>query len=511
MFQRICTQTIRIVAIIIIGTLTILSFLTTAVQEPYSYVDPDGNQIMHDLVYYRDDRTWAVLLFVIIATFIFSLFEYKFRDKGSKYRFRITLGIIYILITSTYLLTTQFDFYSDASKVVDSLIGIKNGDLISYEPEGYLFKYPFQAGYMLYENIFYSLLGGSGFLVARIFNVFELSIAYFFLIRISKKIFKEISEITLDILAFVCAIFLPMMLYTTFLYGIIPAFMFSLITFDRVVNVVEDFKWRDVIISAVSMALAIQFKSNSMIFMLAIFVYIIGVMFEKKKIILVVIPITIIANLLAGSVVKGTMHQMTGRDLPVGLPKTCWVVMGLEESPIAPGGFNGRGPSLSTENNYDYDATNNAAIGEIKGRLKKFVKEPKYMVGFFGRKISAQWNDPLFQSDLLIENRYDKNNKLYSYLTDGAGRNVIDFVLNGLHAWILLGSLMFFVCKRRKLSMEALVLIIAFVGGFFFHLIWESKSQYAVHYWVLLFPYAVLGYQYVAESMLYKIKVLNGK
>jgi len=50
-----------------------------------------------------------------------------------------------------------------------------------------------------------------------------------------------------------------------------------------------------------------------------------------------------------------------------------------------------------------------------------------------------------------------------------------------------------YTIRRRDGESENIFLII-FLGGFFFHLLWETKAQYVIIYYALLFPYAALGW-----------------
>jgi len=45
------------------------------------------------------------------------------------------------------------------------------------------------------------------------------------------------------------------------------------------------------------------------------------------------------------------------------------------------------------------------------------------------------------------------------------------------------------------------MLAMIFIGGFIFHLVWEVKGQYAMPYYVLLLPYAAMGYSKAAECV----------
>ena len=41
---------------------------------------------------------------------------------------------------------------------------------------------------------------------------------------------------------------------------------------------------------------------------------------------------------------------------------------------------------------------------------------------------------------------------------------------------------------RKNISKEVLLLLLIFMGGFFFHILWEAKSRYILLYIVMLFP-----------------------
>ena len=43
---------------------------------------------------------------------------------------------------------------------------------------------------------------------------------------------------------------------------------------------------------------------------------------------------------------------------------------------------------------------------------------------------------------------------------------------------------------RNNLTNEMILLIIVFVGGFLFHILWEAKSRYIISYILILIPFA---------------------
>jgi hypothetical protein len=63
------------------------------------------------------------------------------------------------------------------------------------------------------------------------------------------------------------------------------------------------------------------------------------------------------------------------------------------------------------------------------------------------------------------------------------------------------------LCNWKKVALPQLLLPICFLGGFFFHLMWEAKAQYMFSYFVLLIPYAVLGFYSLAVEITAALRV----
>ena len=63
---------------------------------------------------------------------------------------------------------------------------------------------------------------------------------------------------------------------------------------------------------------------------------------------------------------------------------------------------------------------------------------------------------------------------------------------------------------NRFINMEKLYLIIIFLGGFTFHILWEAKSRYIIPYVIILFPLATgLIDVIINNKIVNKIKLLN--
>ena len=62
-----------------------------------------------------------------------------------------------------------------------------------------------------------------------------------------------------------------------------------------------------------------------------------------------------------------------------------------------------------------------------------------------------------------------------------------------LKAWLIIvfgNILIFLIINRKDISNEAMLLLLCFIGGFLFHILWEGKSRYVIPYIVILIPLA---------------------
>jgi membrane-associated protease RseP (regulator of RpoE activity) len=54
--------------------------------------------------------------------------------------------------------------------------------------------------------------------------------------------------------------------------------------------------------------------------------------------------------------------------------------------------------------------------------------------------------------------------------------------------------LFYLIFTRKSENINELLIAIVFLGGYLFHMVWESSSSYTLPYFVMLIPYAVKGF-----------------
>ena len=80
---------------------------------------------------------------------------------------------------------------------------------------------------------------------------------------------------------------------------------------------------------------------------------------------------------------------------------------------------------------------------------------------------------------------------------------------------IYIGASYCLIFRWRGLTTKQITLIVIFLGGFTFHLFWETKSDYVLPYFLLLIPYAAAGWHdiiFTNRKMIYsQLKQVQSK
>jgi len=199
-------------------------------------------------------------------------------------------------------------------------------------------------------------------------------------------------------------------------------------------------------------------------------------------------------------------ESRAGKALPQGVPKICWVVMGMEENNKELGGagwYNGHNESIYKKSGFDGGAAKAMAKKRIQERMGEFARDPAGALRFYKEKTITQWAEPTYQGfflsfDFMAPDKYG-----------GFMRNVyrggIQWVLVRLMKWyqtaIWLGAALFMLLRGRKGGILTLLPGLVILGGFLFSLIWEAKSQYILPYFLLATPYAAAGFACIIEKI----------
>ena len=178
-------------------------------------------------------------------------------------------------------------------------------------------------------------------------------------------------------------------------------------------------------------------------------------------------------------------QHKSGIEISRGIPKIGWIAMGTMKdanSLRADGWYNEWQVRNYLDVHCDSDKFVEISKKQIKENFSMFYKNPKYALKFFYTKLSTQWNNPTYQSLWIINEK--SNSKFVKSVHSGILSKIFYAYANYYQLMIYIGCLLFLILLQKKLDCNNMFLMIIIIGGFFFSIVWEAKSQYVFQYFV---------------------------
>lgn len=312
---------------------------------------------------------------------------------------------------------------------------------------------------------------------------------------------------------------MPMVFYTTWVYGEIPYLLFSLVGIWMLLVYHRKKQMRYLIFMTISMTLAVMVRSNTLILLIAMLLVMVvyGIRNLDRRILFGGVLLLLVPWLVTAGVRK-SYEIRSGYTLNQGLPTSSWIAMGLQDNYLGYGWYNHYGPEIYGEAEWIKSRAHLMSMKEINSRLKVFADDPNYTWAFFRGKVLSQWNAPLYQS-MYFNTGYTegegpaKSEFLFSLCYGENYYRCLTFC-DRLQFIIYTGTLFYFLLAvRRKYNLLNHALAAAIIGGFLFSILWEAKSRYIFPYYVTMFPLACVGYYQLmaaAEKLIRNMRHRDG-
>lgn len=464
----------------------------------------ERSYLVYDSVLLNLLASGLLILFLFGAKTLCKKYNIPGRFKG----FPKGKRLVHIILVAAFVADLAFIFCMGRSPRADQFdvckvaFDMSQNDFSAMDTAGYLSVNTNQAGIILLLYFLGKIFGHYNYTVFQIINV----LAVFLMTKCFIKIFgeRDYSKTRAIGIVVLRVLFLPIVFYTTFIYGTIIGLTFALYGFRFLILFKHKRKVRYLVFTFLCIFMAITVKQNYAIFAIALGLYAAYLMIRdgrKSLHLLAALAAVVAATLLNGVALNGAYKAISGKTLGEGMSPWAFVNMGLREgSPLYDGWFDNSQSTYRAYLNsgYNTDAHERVSVEGVKESVDRFAKDPGYAVRFFAGKNASQWNNPGFQGWWIN----------YAMPADGVVKtpewlenlmsiqNYNDYVfpyLDRLQFIILMGVVLYLVLDRGHED-KYLFFMITFLGGFIFHTVWEAKAQYTFVFFVLLLPMAVDGY-----------------
>lgn len=422
--------------------------------------------------------------------------------------YKILRNILLIGISSIalfWVLSTQYIPGVDEGEIQEYAYRLITGDKSIFMPGEYMNKNRSNWGFFIYVYFLAYIFGGKNYIIYEIINSIAIGMIYkqFVEMMTCRQIGRQ-TQIGMLVLG---VLFFPLQAYSIMVYGNILGMAMAFTAMKYEMLFFKNYKGSNVILCALFISAAVFLKSNMAIYLIAILIYAAIEMIIKfhNKILLLIGAILLCVELQSVTA-KCVVENLSGYEMENPYSYWSFIAMGLQDSTFdpefAPGWWNEYILESYEESGHNTSAQGEIAKESIKGSLKKFIADPFYAFDFFSKKLSSTWANPSFQCFATVRNGSHIEVPEWVYrLLSYPGQYIATSFYHILVLITLFGSLMALVLtfNNRELFIDNCIFPMIVVGGFFFHLFWETKARYALLYFVALIPYACMGYSLLCQ------------
>lgn len=501
-----------VISVMLFLFLVIDSFFTTASTSYFS----------EQTTYTKDNIIISIMILLLFLCIIIIgnklLKKYKIPNK----KIIILLIILNIFIGYKWIISAEIKMVDDRKFVYDSAVEMYNGDYStlslpenydgygSFDKGGYLCIWPHQTGLVFFVELLYSVFKNNTIFVFQIINLFFINFSFYIMSKIPKRFFDiKDNDILSIVLSVMC---LPALLYCTFVYGNLISFGLSVISiYIWKMFIDEKNKKKKIfllIYSILSISIAYQIKITALIVVIALVILNILYLIEKKdKTCLAYIVILVIFYSVPMTLIQKSYELRSGIPISEGLSKLGWVETGLSNNGFSPGWYNYWPAYGIIEAGLDNEVYIELSKEHIITRLKEFNKDKLGMVTFFYKKNSSAWNNPSYQS--LWVQKDIKETEFNLSLVNGNISKRLNEYFNYIQLIIYVGTLLALITYCKKFNYIKASYLLVIIGGFIFYTFWETKAQYTLQYYLMMIPYASIGWNRTVEIILKKYNIRN--
>ena len=487
---------------IIVGIIGIISIFITAYFNTTYNTATEVTSFKYSFVIFP-------ILTILFIIGIVTICNKKENHYFKKIPTKVLLSIIPIILFIIYIFwisILKLEPIDDQKRIHEMAIDMINGKIgLHFVQPMYLFLYPYQLGIVFFVSIFYKVFG-QNFIVFEYVNAICSILNFYLLYLISKEIFKD--NISKYLVFLLLGFGLYFMFWNVYFYGNIVGLTFGLSAILFTLKYLNNNKVFNITISGVMISISIILKSNYNIFLCGILVILILDLisnFNKNKMICIIM--FLIAYFMISIFYNITMEKIYDIKRPLGVPMINFIYMGMSDKvDLYPGWYNEDTLNIYYRNNLDYEKSSKEACDLIKKRLNHFSKNPKEFLEYYAKKIGSTWLNPTFQTvwcstpgaryewDIEYAEYLNHHQKVLSIVT-GNIYKIIEFYFDIYQVIIFIfgGIGIFYLSKNQERKMQNVLLPVIFIGGFLFHIIWETKAIYVLQYYYLLLPFSAYG------------------
>ena len=411
-------------------------------------------------------------------------------------------GMILVLFSKTVPAGDPMTVYHCASELAAGNTGV------IHPTESYLSYYPQQMGLVFYYEIImriWNLLPISmpAYHIIKCINIVLAIVIVYFQYKTVNLLFHNDNAETIYLL--LSLLHLPLLLYTSYVYGEVPSFAFFSVGVWALLHIYQESSSKKkrllyTLCSILCFTAAVALRKNTLVLMIAVIIVAVFEAIRRHRMKLFLLAVVYGAcSLLILPCITRFYELRAGNELRTGVTALSYIAMGMQEGGRAPGWYNGFNFVTYENTELDTEASNQISRDAISQSLADFAADPGYAFDFYSKKFLSQWADGTYASIQATLADFGGRKPFFVELYYGKYTGIFNEYCNLLQNQIYLGLLIFailFAKKKTAAISQGLPLylpMIGAIGGLLFHTIWEANARYIFPYGLLLLPYTAYG------------------
>ncbi|MDE7224874.1 MAG: glycosyltransferase family 39 protein [Acetatifactor sp.] len=382
---------------------------------------------------------------------------------------------------------------SDAISIYDIARRARDHDLLPIAPRAsYMSLWPFQAGLVMFVEIILRLVPDAEEMTLQLMYLPFMALSLVSAYMLVRRLFPHRrTRIYWCILMAFC---LPYYFYVNNMYGEIPSMALMFFSLWMISCFLNTPSWWSCLLAGLGMAGAVAIRKNSVIILIACILILAILSFRRK---IIIIGVLILASMM-GSILPGKIYEHRAHnEMGKGVPAVSYIAMGLQWTEgRSPGAWNGYHSDLFINCDYDREKAIELSRASIRESLEYMRENPGYAMRFFCYKLTEQWCREDFSCLYSTLSRDTGRSAAAWDIYQGSAKDKFMDIMSIHQGIVYFGALLFCILNgivRReglKKSLWKLVLLVSFIGGFLFSILWEGGSRYVMPFFVMLIPYA---------------------
>lgn len=253
--------------------------------------------------------------------------------------------------------------------------------------------------------------------------------------------------------------------------------------------------------SLVLLVLGVALRKNTLIVIIAVVIVVLWEFLRTHKRCLLLYALLLsLSSAAVLPAIQRVYEHRAGNVLSSGVPAISYVAMGMQVSSRGNGWYNGFNFNTYEGSHLDTAVTAQKSREAIQSSLFAFRTDPGYALRFYEGKFLSQWTDGSYFCRQATLAHGDARREIVEAVYTGKLAAPFIHYCNIYQLLVYGGSLICLLVLRRRpkqggyaAELPFYVGMIAVLGGFLFHMVWEANSRYIFPYFLLLLPYASQG------------------